>query len=243
MNLCVDIGNSRTKLALFENDELKHHQIVTGENISAIRQLLSEYTIKNTIVSSVKEKNSELLTLLEQETFLVVLDHKCELAFNNQYQTPETLGKDRLAAVAGAHYLFPRQNALVIDAGTCIKFDFIDSLGNYKGGSISPGLQMRYDALHNFTAQLPLLNPETMEGFIGRNTNESIISGVQEGILAEALGRIAQYEKAFGQLTVILTGGDLAFFEKRMKKQIFALPNLVLTGLNQILKINVAQHQ
>jgi type III pantothenate kinase len=157
----------------------------------------------------------------------------------NLYATPLTLGVDRLAGVCGAQQIFPLQHCLVIDAGTCITYDFLDKEGKYYGGGISPGLKMRFQAVHTFTAKLPLVTPKGHVPLIGNSTESCIQSGVVNGVLAELDGIIDQYGKKFEGLRVILCGGDAMFFENQLKASIFASPELVLIGLNSILNYNV----
>ena len=158
-----------------------------------------------------------------------------EVPFKNLYKTPKTLGVDRIALVAGAVSQFSGHNILVIDAGTCITFDFVNSEGEYLGGAISPGLKMRFNSLNYFTANLPLLEIDELTDFIGKNTKESINSGVINGAIQEIDGVINQYNKKFLDLTVVLTGGDTNFLAKQLKSSIFANQNLLLQGLNRIL--------
>jgi type III pantothenate kinase len=169
-----------------------------------------------------------------------MLDHKLPLPIKNNYGTPETLGVDRIAAVCGAQQIFPFQNCLVIDAGTCVTFDIIDKDGVYYGGAISPGMHMRFKAVHTFTARLPLISPVPEAKLIGDSTETSIQSGVINGMAAEMVGIIQRYQVKFNDLRVILCGGDTLFFENKLKASIFASPELVLVGLNSILIYNVS---
>ena len=152
---------------------------------------------------------------------------------------PKTLGKDRLAAVVGAFALYSGENTLVIDAGTCIKYDLITLKGVYSGGSISPGINMRFQGLHTFTAQLPLLEKKAVRNLIGSNTTTAIRTGVQLGAILEMEGFIKKYEDQFGRINVILTGGDANYFANNLKSKIFVNHQLVLIGLNKILNHNV----
>jgi type III pantothenate kinase len=154
------------------------------------------------------------------------------------YHTPDTLGTDRIAAVVAAHNLYPDKNILVVETGTCITYDFIDAEGIYRGGSISPGLGLRFSALHNFTDKLPLIEPVKDAILIGKSTESSIQSGVINGLIAEVQGIISMYENNYEDLTIILSGGNLDYFDKILKNNIFAVPNIVLTGLNIILDFN-----
>ncbi|MGE5423944.1 MAG: type III pantothenate kinase, partial [Syntrophothermus sp.] len=153
--------------------------------------------------------------------------------------TPDTLGRDRIAAATGGQSLFPGHDVLVINAGTCITYDFVTGNREYAGGSISPGMMMRFRALHTFTGKLPLLSPDETEILTGNSTESSIQSGVMEGITAEMEGITGKYRSLYPELKVVLSGGDLNYFVNRLKINIFAFPNIVIQGLHQILKFNV----
>ena len=167
-----------------------------------------------------------------------LFDESTKIPIDNKYKTLNTLGNDRIAAVIGAIYLFPKKDVLVFDAGTCLTIDFANKNKQYLGGRISPGISMRYHALHNFTAKLPLLRYDEEYMYLGNNTNASIISGVQQGIMAEVKSVILDYQSCSHETIIIFTGGDSLFFEKELKNSIFAEPNLVLIGLNEILDYN-----
>ena len=166
------------------------------------------------------------------------MSNKSKIPFKNKYTTPNTLGVDRIAVATAAFYTNPRRNTLVIDAGTCITYDIINAHGEYLGGAISPGLSMRYSAMHNQTDGLPLLQIEELTDFIGTSTKGSMHSGVINGTIQEVDGVIKQYEEHFKDLTVILTGGDAHFFAKRLKNSIFANSKFLLEGLNYLLEYN-----
>jgi type III pantothenate kinase len=237
MNLVVDRGNSAAKVGIFDHQNLMEKHTFSKQD--ALKDFLQHTTAENIIVSSVKTDVDELLSWTKQASKKFVLHHTLPLPITNLYSTPATLGVDRLAGVCGAKQIFPSQACLVIDAGTCITYDFIDKDGNYQGGSISPGLTMRFQAVHTFTAKLPLVSPNKNAPLIGNSTESSIQSGVVNGMLAEIEGIIGQYTKKFGGVKVILCGGDAVFFENQVKASIFASPELVLIGLNSILNYNV----
>lgn len=230
INGILDIGNTRIKWGLFEKDMLLiDGQIAYGE-WEVLRALNAEYADIQWFVSSV-----QALPKMDELGFhYEVLDVHQSLPVTIRYETPSTLGKDRIAGVCGAKFLFPEYACLVIDAGTCITYDVVDTEGNYPGGSISPGIQMRLKAMHTFTGKLPELEWESPEGFIGDSTKNSMLQGVKQGVLGECERQIALYTAKFPDLKVLITGGDASFFEKHLKKDIFAAPNLVLTGLNTI---------
>ena len=237
-NLVIDIGNTFTKIALFNNDELQfaHHYTAVDDHL--INDFFNKYPVQKAIISSVKPNREPWQSTLASKTRLVYFNTGMTLPIHNHYLTPQTLGLDRLAAVTGARHLFPAENNLVIDGGTCITYDYVDNEGNYFGGSISPGLSMRYNALNYFTAGLPVV--KTVEHFnsnYGNNTVTAMQSGVQNGIKYELTGFIEGYLKNKQQLNIILTGGDGIFFDTLLKNSIFAPciknePNLVLKGLN-----------
>lgn len=195
------------------------------------------YKITSSILSSVKEINAEISAIVEVYS-AEVLSEKTPLPIINNYKTPLTLGKDRLAAVVGASVLYPGKDVLVFDAGTCLTIDFINSDKEYVGGRISPGIEMRYNALHTFTDKLPLIKSEKNTLVLGNDTKTSIISGVQQGILAEVKTIISEYKSQNTDTVFVFTGGDSFYFEKELKNSIFANPNLVLIGLNEILDYN-----
>ena len=194
--------------------------------------------ISASIISSVTNYDTHIRTFLEERGYFIEFSETTSIPINNNYSTPETLGEDRLAAVVAANYLFPKNNCLVIQAGTCITFEFIDQQKNYLGGAISPGIDMRLKALDTFTAKLPLIERKENIDLIGTTTKSSILSGVMNGILEEVEGIITRYQNLYPGLMVVLSGGDMNYFDKRLKNNIFALPNIVLTGLNIILDYN-----
>jgi len=167
------------------------------------------------------------------------VSHKDQFPFQNTYETPQTLGIDRMVLAAGATLQFPNQNRLVIDVGTCITYDFIDDKDNYLGGAISPGLQLRYKALHDYTAKLPLLALDNPNNFIGKSTLESIHSGVVNGLAFEIDGFINEYKNQFSKFIIILTGGDTEFLANRLKNTIFANSNFLLESLNQLFQYKI----
>jgi type III pantothenate kinase len=241
MYLTIDIGNTSTKTVIFSKDTIKKVSISENLSLKDIKTIFSTYEIRASILSSVAPVKKDVIRFLQSHAAFVQLNSTVKTPVLVLYKTPGTLGSDRLAAVTGASKLFPGKNVLVIDAGTCIKYDFISSKKEYAGGSISPGLKMRFQALHNFTARLPLIEPGKMNDFIGTSTKNSILTGVQQGIINEINGFIGLYKKRFGSLKVILSGGDSLLFAGHIKSSIFAAPNLIHIGLHEILKSNVEQ--
>ncbi len=179
-------------------------------------------------------------SFLREKTKLLILNHKTKLPFNNKYLTPNTLGRDRIAVMAAASLQFSKKNVLVIDAGTSITYDFLNDENEYLGGGISPGLKMRFEALNQFTDNLPLVSfkGDTLPDLIGGNTETSILSGVVVGFIKEINGIINAYELRYDNLTIIITGGDHKYFDKLLKNKTFAAPNFVMEGLKGILDFN-----
>ncbi len=244
MNLCIDIGNTRAKAAIFTPDEnlldIKYYpEEITAEDVAKIKE---EYPIKQAILASVANHSEALTTALQSLPFYIPLSHTTPLPVQLNYDTPTTLGRDRIAVVVAGNALFANSDLLVIDAGTCITYDFIDKKAVYHGGSISPGFHMKFKALHSFTDQLPLIETNETEGITGKTTRASIISGVIYGTIAEIGGIISFYRAKYPGLKVLMTGGDSAYFDSMLKSRIFVLPNLLLQGLNQILIYNGSQH-
>jgi len=240
MNLCIDVGNTRIKVAAFsQTGELLELAVHDNWPQEALVTMIEKYNCQAGIVSSVRENAQEQANLLQtylQKVCLLTADLPTPI--QNQYKTPKTLGKDRLAAVVGATKLLPQKNVLVVDAGTCITYDFVTAANVYHGGSILPGIDMRFKSMHHFTAKLPLVQRTTLTHFIGNTTQTALQTGVLFGVLHELRGFRQQYEAQFGDIAVIVTGGDASYFESQLKSEIFAQPNLVLIGLNQILNYN-----
>lgn len=240
MNLIVDIGNTRVKAAVFENSELKEFFVFGNTQELLQSSLFSTYKILNCIVGTVVNGLDAFIKVLETKTNVLLFTSETPTPLKNLYKTAHSLGSDRLAGAVGGNTLFPDKNVLVIDAGTCIKYNFVTSQNEYIGGAISEGLKMRFKAMHTFTSRLPLLDiDENSDIFIGTTSDESIISGVQNGAIAEVQGFIETYRKLYPDINVVFTGGDVNFFEKRLKKPIFADSFLILKGLNRILEYNI----
>lgn len=236
MNLIVDYGNSAAKVAIFNEQELvEKHTFMQREDLNGF---LSASQAENFIISSVTE-DAAAIAQWSTARNKFILSHTLPLPVKILYATPQTLGVDRLAGSCGAVQLFSGKNTLVVDAGTCITYDFTDSNRHYYGGSISPGLKMRFQAVHTFTVRLPLVNPAENPALIGSSTETAIQSGIVNGMLAEIDGIISRYRQKYPDLQAILCGGDGSFFENKLKASIFASPDLVLIGLNSVLIHNV----
>jgi len=237
MNLIIDIGNTSIKTAVFDNNEPVNFQSFSHHQTGDILNFIQNHKTSGCIVSSVAEIPRELLNILKKNNTLF-FTHNTKIPIKNTYKTPETLGKDRLANAIGAWKLNPGKNNLIIDAGTCLKFDFVNEKGEYHGGSISPGLSMRAKALHQFTDQLPLVDPNEFPQLTGNDTNSSLLSGVCNGMLGEINAMISRYEAEHGTMMITLTGGDSPLFAKALKNSIFADRFLTLRGLNEVLNFN-----
>ena len=231
LNIALDIGNSSIKLGLFEGQELQLAK--RFEVIPELQEFLKSNP-GNMIISSVAGEDQDMLAAYNP----LILDSGTPLPVTNRYATPETLGMDRLAAAVGANVLYPDRNCLVVDAGTAINYELVTSEGDYLGGAISPGISMRFKALNNYTANLPLLTDSDETKLVGDSTKTSIESGVLNGIVAEVDGMINHYSESYSDLVILMCGGDAPFFETRLKAPIFVDPNLVLRGLNGILNYN-----
>ena len=239
MNLVVDIGNNFFKLGIFENSNLVFSFFEKNDKIDAeIEKIIRSYSkITSALISNVSSlKINHILDKLNIKIY--ELDSTFIFPFKLNYKTPESLGNDRLALAAAATILFPNSNNLVIDAGTCITIDFIDNNNHFIGGSISPGVKMRYDSLNHYTANLPLLKNENSFNYPGDSTNASIHAGIIGGVSNEINGFIQQINSRNDKVNVILTGGDAKILSKTLKITIFANQNFILEGLNSILNLN-----
>ena len=239
LNLIIDIGNTMAKVALFDNNDIVEVLTESNYSLGCLAELCARYPIEQGIVATVIDLNEQVLTDLAALSFpLLWLNHQTPLPVVNLYETPETLGYDRMAAVVGANEQFPDKDILVVDAGTCITYEFIDSKGQYHGGNISPGMQMRFKALHQFTGRLPLIDSNGRKLPMGRDTETAMRAGVLKGIEYEISGYIESMKHKYPELLVFLTGGDDFSFDTKLKSVIFADRFLVLKGLNRILNYN-----
>jgi len=241
MNLIVDVGNTNVKLAVFQDGAMVNKEIIDINEIEVkIQELIKKQPLlSKAIMSSVGNISQKQLTYITKHLETIVLSSHTKIPFKNKYKTPNTLGVDRIALVSASVLKYPQKNVLIIDAGTCITYDFINAKNEYLGGAISPGISMRYNSLNNLTVNLPLLKRKAPKKLIGNSSKESIHSGVINGILMEIDGIVEKYHKKHKDLTVILTGGDSDFLSKRLKSSIFANSNFLLEGLNFILEFNL----
>ncbi|MGF7139941.1 type III pantothenate kinase [Roseimarinus sediminis] len=245
MNLIIDIGNTRTKIAIFKKEEMLVRFTTDTLMLSDIDQLLSDYPeIQCAIVSSVRTHIGSLIHHLQTNLgFVIELNHNTPLPVKNCYETPETLGKDRIAAAVGANHLYPNTDLLIIDAGTAVTYDHVNKKNEYLGGFITPGLAMRFRALHEFTDRLPHLKPGMPDVHSGSSTNDAILGGIQLGLEGELIRIIKHFADGKSDLIIILTGGDTNYFEKLLKNYKFVALEITLLGLNTILTTNYTQLQ
>ena len=240
MNLVIDVGNTRTKLAVFKNSKLIHNESINMEIfVNTTLELIKKFECRNAIISSVGCLKKSELIVLQTKVKLIELNFTTKTPFKNKYSTPKTLGVDRIALVAAAFLKFPKQNVLIIDAGTCITYDYLNNEGCYYGGAISPGINMRYKSLNKFTNRLPLLEPEYINKIIGDSSENAIHIGVVHGVISEIDSFINLYKEKNNDLTVVLTGGDTNFLANKLKNGIFANPFFLMEGLNTILTYNL----
>lgn len=240
MKLVLDIGNTLGKLVVYDQeDEVFKTQFELGEMHATLIELFLNFPeITQAILCSVVSIEPQIQLFLKEKTILLKVNSQLKLPFENRYETPETLGADRIGLVATAVFKYPGKNCLVVDAGSCVTYDFISSDGIYRGGAISPGLQMRFKAMHEYTNKLPFVTLKEEFIAIGANTQNSILAGAVNGLVFEIEGWQSSLERTYEDLTLILTGGDAQFLSKRLKNTIFAHSNFLVQGLRQLLDYN-----
>ena len=237
MNIVVDSGNTFSKVGIFERDLLKEKEVFKSDH--DLQNFLSCKPAENILVCSVTTRSEEITSWSIATGRKMILEQDLPIPITNRYATPYSLGVDRLAAACGAQLTFPGQNSLVIDLGTCINYEFVNSKGEYQGGAISPGVKMRFEAMHNYTSKLPLAPAVEAPPLTGNSTLSCLQSGVMNGLMEEIEGIIKRYRTQHPDIRVILSGGDAHFFENHLNPTIFVAPDLVLIGLNSILLHNV----
>jgi type III pantothenate kinase len=240
MNLIIDIGNTSTKIAVFDGDEKLVSFSTRQVSLEKMEKICFpyEHKIDKAIVSSVRNTPEFIIDLATYGIPHVhVLSYRSKLPFKNEYETPETLGPDRIAAVAGAYFLYPGKKVLLIDAGSAVTYDYLAGKV-FKGGNISPGLSMRFRALHRFTGKLPLAATAEKFSSPGRNTIEAITAGVINGLIYEINEYIRTFEKKHADFKVILTGGDSGYLKDKIDYRVTYVPDIVIDGLNYILEYN-----
>jgi type III pantothenate kinase len=238
--LCLDFGNTRLKIALFENAELKEAIVLNENPLYHLHDIIEQHQPSISILSSVIDHDVQIEELLKTKTHFQKLNNQSNLPFTIPVGKPETVGADRLAIAAASVFLFPKKNNLVIGLGSCITYNFINQSHELVGGSISPGMEMRFKAMHHFTAKLPLVEADWNVPLIGYDTRTNLQTGVVLGMVKEMDGMIDAYSEKFGNFNAVLTGGDIALFEPHLKNKIFADPDLIFKGLYAISQINYA---
>lgn len=236
--LCFDFGNTRLKCAVFEHELLKDVIVLEHPGVPVVLQLVKQYRATHTILASVVNHPPEIEQALAAQTVFHKLDYTSKLPFTTPVGKPETIGADRLALVAAAVHMHPHTHNLVIGLGSCITYNFVNKFHEFLGGSISPGLEMRFKAMNDFTAKLPLIKPDWNFPLIGYDTRTNMLSGVIMGMSKEIDGIIEEYAFKYSNFNVLLTGGDMGFFVPHLKKKIFADPHLIYKGLYAINKSN-----
>ncbi|MBK7692107.1 MAG: type III pantothenate kinase [Bacteroidetes bacterium] len=237
VSLCIDFGNTNLKATIFHGDRLSQKFIFSeSDAINTLQKIIAIHNPQKAILSSVINHSKSIDNFLQENTKLIVLNSSTKLPFLNAYGTPETLGNDRLALVAALSKQFPAQDSLVVSIGTCVTYSLLAKNNAFRGGAISPGVELRLRSLHEFTDKLPLVSREGHISILGYDTETAIRSGVINGMVAEIEGMIQFYEGQYGKINAVLTGGDAPFFESRMKKKIFADTNFLFKGLYAILE-------
>lgn len=243
MNLCIDQGNSRTKIAIFSEDgHLTNDFIYKHFSAKDLSKLFSLFPIDNTILSSVVNIEPAIVNLMSKRSKQFILfDHDTPLPLQNGYDTPETLGQDRIAAAVGANHMSPNENLLIIDAGSAITYDFVSADNVYQGGNIAPGIKMRFTALKNQTKKLPLVEIDEKQiiPLFGKNTNDAILAGVVRGVRYETEGYMRTLQHRVGSFKTYITGGNGAYLAANLREPVLLEKNLVLLGLNRILMYNI----
>ena len=239
MNLCIDIGNSFIKLAIIDKGEILHKDVVKKLYVRELNLLREKFNFRNVIVGASGHLPKTLIRHLQNNYHLLILDSDTNLPIKIAYETPSTLGRDRIAGVVGANWIFKGEANCVIDIGTCITYDLIDKNGTYLGGNISPGVKLRLKSMNDYTARLPLVERGTLDELIGKNTKQALQNGATLGTLLEIESFIDRISEKYSKINIILTGGDAIFFGESINSKIFVKPNLVLFGLNEIMNFNV----
>ena len=236
--LCFDFGNTRLKCAVFNGADIKEVIVLDNDEVTTIQSIIQQHHATKSILSSVINHNLLIEEILASNTQFHKLNHTSKLPITTPVGKPETIGADRLAICSAAVHLYPNQHNLAIGLGTCITYNFINKFHEFLGGSISPGLSMRFRAMHEQTALLPLVKPEANFPLIGYDTKTNMLSGVILGMAKEIDGITDMYKEKYSNINVLLTGGDMAFFVPHLKNKIFADPYLIFKGLYAISEIN-----
>jgi type III pantothenate kinase len=238
ITLCFDFGNTRKKVAIFNDAELEKGIVLTDDLTETIQSVIDTYQPKKSILASVINHNTAIEGLLASKTKFHKLNYLTKLAFTTPVGKPATIGADRLALAAAAVHYYPKKNNLVIGMGSCVTYNFINKYHEFLGGAISPGMEMRLKAMNQFTAKLPLIKADSNVPLIGYDTDTNLLSGVVLGMAKEIDGFIDAYMEKFGNFNVLLTGGDLVHLASHLKNKIFADPDLIFKGLYAISEVN-----
>lgn len=237
--LVIDIGNTRVKAAVFDSEDLLFKKVYERFGRVQIEKLQRKYRFRHGIWSTVRSEDPAFTQQKLRDCHLIQMSHVLKLPLENMYKTPETLGPDRLAAVVAAHAMYPGENVLVIDMGTCIKYDFVDARGRYHGGNIAPGLEMRLESMHKMTGKLPRVPRHFNPDMLGKSSKEALQNGAVWGIKLEIENFIKYLTGNWDDIRVILSGGDSIYFGEILESRIFVLPDLILKGLHETLKFNL----
>lgn len=238
ITLCIDFGNTRKKIAVFKKNKIQETVILNDDSIDTFDSLLKKFQPQRSILSSVIDHDPAIEELLASKTKFHKLSHLTKLDFTTPVGKPETIGADRLALASAAVKFYPKKNNLIIGLGTCITYNFINKYHEFLGGAISPGMEMRFKSVHQFTAKLPLINAESNVPLIGYDTKTNILSGVVLGMAKEIDGFIDAYKEKYRNFNVLLTGGDTVYLEPHLKNRIFADTDLIFKGLYAISETN-----
>ncbi len=236
--ICLDFGNTRKKAAVFNGDKIEKIIFIEDDSVAAIETILVNHAPAKSILSSVVDHDPAIETLLASKTKFHKLSHLTKLSLTTPVGKPETIGADRLAVCSAAIHLFPKKNNLVIGLGSCVTYNFINKYHEFLGGAISPGVEMRFKAMNQFTAKLPLVKADSNVPLMGYDTATNLLSGVILGMAMEIDGFIDTYKEKFGNFNVLLTGGDLVHLASHLKNEIFADPDLIFKGLYAISEVN-----
>lgn len=239
--LCFDFGNTRLKAAVFVNELLTEELFLEDDNEKTIQGLLDQFKPERTILSSVVNHNESIENLLAQNSLFHKISQFTEINFTTPVGKPETIGADRLALMSAAVHFYPGKNSLVIGLGSCITYNFINQYHQFLGGAITPGMDMRFKSMHDYTAKLPIVTADWNFPLIGYDTKTNLQSGVIVGIINEIEGFIQKYGEKFGNFNVVLTGGNSTYFASQLKYKIFADQHFLFKGLYALSEINNCQ--
>lgn len=229
--LCFDFGNTRQKCAVFKENILQKVIVLSATDEASLAAIVEQYKPAQSILSSVIHHPITINNYLEKHTYFHLLNHESKLPITTPVGKPETIGADRLAICAAATLLYPKKHCLAIGLGTCITFNFVNKFGEFLGGSISPGMQMRFKAMNDYTALLPIVPAEHHFPLMGYDTKTNLQSGVLLGMAKEIEGIISLYQEKYDDLAVAITGGDAAFFIHHINKEIIFEEHLIFKGL------------